>query len=420
MSASWGKSVNILASLSSDEVKELMNDRQKKRQDYFFAQGQLNKALISAKGSSSNGIVWMFSLFAMASLAGLLIVAARQNKWQRLHEQAREDAMNDAVLELVSDLEALSQSDLTQKVRTQDGRLELLSVKLNNGLETVRNKLKEVKNTSKEAYDLTLMVAETLTKMTNYHRQNIDDVERQSTKIIETYEISAKIDKDIKSVNYFVSEFKSVAEQGADSSTEVSEKLFTAKNRMEETSERIKRIQALIGEVQKGAQSNEEMGEELWIRGVQAAVFAAKAGEAGQGFRVISETLQDLAKLFREQARRSLNNIDNIQSDMGALSSSIHGAAADMEFVMNLVDESQGSWKNIQRASGLVIESINAWADDSEEQGKNINDLDTVNRQKLSAISLAQDVLGSADGQTKNLVEKQKELKEIIHNQFKV
>lgn len=419
-SASWGKSSNILTALVSDEAKTILENRRKNKQDLIFAQNQLNKSLIGVKSSSSKTGVWICGVLSLCALSGLLIVGMRQNRWQKLHEQAKEDEIRQEINDLESDLAALLQGDLTQKIRVAEGALKEPTETLNEAIENLKNVFKEVRTQAKESYELTMSISEVLTRMVSNQRMNIDESERQSGQIFEVYESASKINQNIQKFDYFLNEFKDVLNSGSDSSSEIVEKMFNSKNRLKETDDRLQRIQSFALDLESTANGNVEMGEQLWILGIQTGVFAAKSGEGGQGFRVISENLTELAKTVQEQAGRSLNSVENIKSDLVALAAAIKSVEKEMQSAMDITDKSQTSWRDVLKSSAHIVDSVGELKNEIVEQNNVVSDLEKTNRHKLSSTNATQDVLQETEASLKKLVEKQRELKESVSSKVKV
>lgn len=107
---------------------------------------------------------------------------------------------------------------------------------------------------------------------------------------------------------------------GVSALTHAVSSLENIQSRARDQENRFQRLTSDARQVQEAARGVGEEADRLAVLAIQAAIQAARAGEAGQGFRVIAEQLKELSERLASSARRTGAGAETLLIDLTAAS----------------------------------------------------------------------------------------------------
>jgi methyl-accepting chemotaxis protein len=106
-----------------------------------------------------------------------------------------------------------------------------------------------------------------------------------------------------------------------------------------------------------------DIANQINLLALNAAIEAARAGEHGKGFAVVADEVRKLAELSQQSSTQISGLIKEIQIDMEKSNSSIGKVKAEVKGGLELVDETQKSFKDILQSTegmGMQIDDMAA------------------------------------------------------------
>lgn len=183
---------------------------------------------------------------------------------------------------------------------------------------------------------------------------------------------------DIKNMISESSVLSKIAEQSAQNSNEASiaganmvnlsaEKMEDARNKMQETSKRVKRLGEVSQSIGLVTDLIEEMTEKTAVLALNTQLKAAESGSDGNSFRVIAEEIRKLSEEARKSLETIRNNVQNMQSETQTVMLAIEQTTANVVEGSTLWEKAENDLKIIQEAANK-IEKITLQLNDLSSQ----------------------------------------------------
>ncbi|VXC98029.1 Methyl-accepting chemotaxis protein [Pseudomonas sp. 8Z] len=216
-------------------------------------------------------------------------------------------------------------------------------------------------------------------------------------------------------------------EEAAMEAQQTREVALSSNRRSERTSASMRQLSARLGDSATALQQLREQTQQInrvvdVIKGIaeqtnllalNAAIEAARAGEAGRGFAVVADEVRSLSKRTQESTQEIAQTVDNLQRVVGQsvslMEDACNQADGDIGSVLAMGDELQNIVDSVQRVSDRLAQIATAaeqQAATADEVSGNIQQVDQAAGQLLEgaqAVSdAAQDLQRGSEGLAQN------------------
>ncbi len=142
------------------------------------------------------------------------------------------------------------------------------------------------------------------------------------------------------------------------------------KIKVEELNSELSRIEGVVSGI-----SN--IAEQTNLLALNAAIEAARAGEAGRGFAVVADEIRKLAEESKRTTTNIISTLKKLVEDIYAMSSEIGKSAQSMQEVKNMAQEVYGFFKNIVESIKEIATNLQTIAALSEEQSASSEEINS-------------------------------------------
>jgi methyl-accepting chemotaxis protein len=166
-----------------------------------------------------------------------------------------------------------------------------------------------------------------------------------------------------------------VAQAGADSVRDTVAGMHTIQHTISESALVIHALGASSKQIGTIVQTIEEIADQTNLLALNAAIEAARAGEAGRGFAVVADEVRKLAERSRGATKEIGDLIQSVQSQTAKAVSAMEGGVKEVESKTALAEGAGKSLTQIQEVVALVAERVHKICAAAEEMTAASNEM---------------------------------------------
>lgn len=377
----------------------------------LFIISAINSIVLCVVGGiiSGNALIAFYILFAIfASSAVFMFLSGRQYK--------------KIISQFSNDLERFKTGDFSNMIDPKAyGLLKFVASVVNHVISDIRSLIESF-------FNLSLSITQASRKVTATSEnaigaieeisKTIDEIAKGASSQAEEAQLGVQVvDKLSDQINFVYESYSGITNETnkiIDLNTVGLKSVTTLRDKSKETYETSEKIFAVVENLTNTTkdiglfvESIENIAEQTNLLALNAAIEAARAGEAGKGFAVVADEVRKLADQSRKSTEEINNLMQNIQEESALAISSMEIMKKVSQEQNIAVDKTNSSFADIANAIDYIVEKINdvnkaviKMQNDKSEVISSIENISSVSQQTAAS---SQEVAATTENQLKTL-----------------
>ena len=251
--------------------------------------------------------------------------------------------------------------------------------------------------------------ANDMAQTTEQSNHTVADVQNSIQQIASA---TTQISKSVQEISALVQHTSRVTEAGSGNINKVIDKFGLLQSTISTTGASISKLEQRSQEISEIVGLITKIADQTNLLALNAAIEAARAGEAGRGFAVVADEVRKLAESSGQSAENISNIIKEIQTDTASVVSSSQVSLEEAKGVLDLANKMRGGYDEIVTAIAGMSQQVEHIAAISEETASSAEEISSGAQEQTAAI-------GEIAGNARKLVDQAAKLKTEI-GKFKV
>lgn len=306
------------------------------------------------------------------SLKEQLAAQAEMNKQVEFAEQERQqkEAIQLELLQLLSDIETVSEGDLTVRAEISAGQIGIVADFFNAIIENLRDLVTQVKQTTTQV-NLALGNDETaIQELSDQSRKQAKKIQRMLDFVEEMATSIQKVALNAQSAAQFARQASSSAHSGEIAMDQTVDTILKLRSTVSETAKKVKRLGEASQQIAKVISLINEIALKTNLLAVNASIEAARAGEEGRGFAVVAEEVGQLAAQSAMATKEIEQIVSTIQKDTLEVVEAMELGTSQVVEGTSKVEQAKQSLETIVNESLRIDELVQTISEATVSQAK--------------------------------------------------
>lgn len=337
----------ILGRAITRPIKELQQTAEK------FGEGNLQ---VTANVSSQDEIGRLAQTFNL--MAAQIAIATEKANEQTLTKQKEaefqrreRERLQESVIRLLLQIEEVRQGDLSIQAQVDAGEVGSIADAFNATLRSLRKLVAQVQSAANQVYDSAIANNQLITNLSEEAtlqdraiqsaEKSVQGIAKSIQSVAKSAQVAAKIAR----------KSRLVAQEGAKTMDETVDNIDTIRGSVADTSKKAKRLAESSQEISKIVSIISDISEKTNLLAFNASIEATRAGENGQGFRVVADEVRRLAEQVTTSAQEIEQLISGIQDETAQMMQMMEESTTQVVTGTELVRKTKTTLQNVARIS---------------------------------------------------------------------
>ena len=301
-----------------------------------------------------------------------------RKQYEAEKEREQKEALQQELLELLTNVEGASSGNLTVRAEITDGQIGIVADFFNSIIESMRDIVTQVKQSTSQ-------VNLSLEKDEGAMNKLADESAKQTQKVQQMLEFVKQMSMSIQEVTNNASRAAKVArtasrtaKTGGVAIDRTVQSIVQLRDTVGETAKKVKRLGESSQQISKVISLINKIALQTNLLAVNASIEAARAGEEGRGFAVVAEEVGELAVQSATATKEIEQIVENIQLETSEVVKAMERGTTQVVKGTRLVGEAKKSFGQIATVSRQIdrlLQSISGETVSQTQTSAMVNDL---------------------------------------------
>ncbi len=284
--------------------------------------------------------------------------AQRQAESQRQRQERMR--MQEAVINLLLDIEGAQRGDLTVRAKVDEGEMGSIADAFNATVRSLRQIVVQVQAAANQVQAAAQTSQQAIAGLVEGATHQAADIQRT----VKAVEVMAASVQDVAAAAQeaatIAAEGLAAAELGDTTMDTTVESMENIRLSVAETAKKMKRLAESSQEISKIINIISGISEKTNLLAFNASIEAARAGEHGQGFRVVADEVRRLAERVTDSTRDIEQLVTGIQQETAEVLQEMEGSTAQVVKGTQLVSQTKTTLQGLARLNQQIDARLQA------------------------------------------------------------
>lgn len=341
----------VLAGLLGRALSKPIQELQKTAAQ--FGEGDFDARAVATSKDEIGRLAETFNVMAEQITASTEAIATQStvNEAEAAFQRQEREQLQEGVIRLLLQIEEARRGDLRIQADVDAGEVGSIADAFNATLRSLRLLVSQVQSSANQVHDSAIANTDMITKLSDEAslqeraiqsaELSVQGIARSIQSVAKSAQVAAKIAK----------RSRLAAQQGQQTMDETVENIDTIRSSVADTSKKAKRLAESSQEISKIVSIISDISEKTNLLAFNASIEATRAGENGQGFRVVADEVRRLAEQVTTSAQEIEQLIGGIQAETVQMMQMMEESTTQVVTGTELVRKTKTTLQNVARIS---------------------------------------------------------------------
>lgn len=349
-----------LAGLLGRAISKPIQDLQQTAED--FGQGRMD-ARATAQAKDEVGLLAeTFNRMADDIVASTEAIARQSeaNEREALFQKKERERLQEGVIKLLIQIEDARRGDLRVQANVDEGEVGSIADAFNATMRSLQGLVSQVQSSANQVHDSAISSNDLIVRLADEAteqeqaiqsaEQSVQGIAQSIQSVAKSAQVAAKIARTSRVA----------AQQGQRTMDETVTNIDNIRSSVADTSKKAKRLAESSQEISKIVNIISDISEKTNLLAFNASIEATRAGENGQGFRVVADEVRRLAEQVTSSAQEIEQLIGGIQSETVEMMRMMEDSTSQVVTGTELVRKTKTTLQNVARISEEIDKVLNS------------------------------------------------------------
>ncbi len=297
-------------------------------------------------------------------------LATTNQQAERLAQEQKEQntALQMELFQLLSEVEAASDGDLTVRADTTEGQVGVVADFFNSIVESMRDIVTQVKDSTEQVNTALATDEQAMGDLANQSRKQAQKIQRMLTFVEQMATSIQEVSLNAQQTAQVVRSASTNAEAGGEAMDLTVQTIVELRETVAGTAKKVKRLGESSQQISKAVSLINQIALQTNLLAINASIEAARAGEEGRGFAVVAEEVGALAAQSATATKEIEQIVEAIQMETSEVVNAMEVGTAQVVAGTGQVEAAKKSLGQIIEVSRQIDDLVQAISDSTASQ----------------------------------------------------